>query len=54
MDDEHIDILYGNEDMMNETTLWLFDSTQKTMEGCIGRDEVVVHVTHRNTLEWLA
>ena len=42
--DEKIDILYGNEDILN-ITLQTFDSTLKTIEGCIGRDEVAVHVT---------
>ena len=42
--DEKIDILYGNEDIMY-TTLRIFDSTRRTIEGCIGRDEVAVHVT---------
>ena len=42
---ERIDTLYGNDDIL-KTTLWLFDSTHKTMEGCIGKDEVAIHVTH--------
>ena len=42
--DEKIDILYGNEDILN-ITLQTFDSTLKTIEGCIGKDEVAVHVT---------
>ena len=42
---ERIDTLYGNEDIL-KTTLWIFDSTHKTMEGCIGKDEVAIHVTH--------
>ena len=42
--DEKIDILYGNEEILN-ITLQTFDSTLKTIEGCIGRDEVAVHVT---------
>jgi hypothetical protein len=42
---ERIDTLYGNDDIL-KTTLWLFESTQKTMEGCIGKDEVAMHVTH--------
>lgn len=42
---ERIDTLYGNDDIL-KTTLWLFDSTHKTMEGCIGKDEVAMHVTH--------
>jgi hypothetical protein len=41
---EKIDILYGNEEILN-ITLQTFDSTLKTIEGCIGRDEVAVHVT---------
>lgn len=42
---ERIDTLYGNDDIL-KTTLWLFESTQKTMEGCIEKDEVAMHVTH--------
>jgi hypothetical protein len=43
--EEKIDTLYGNEEIL-KTTLWLFDSTHKTMEVCIGKDEVAMHVTH--------
>jgi hypothetical protein len=43
--EEKIDTLYGNDEIL-KTTLWLFDSTHKTMEGCIGKDEVAMHVTH--------
>lgn len=42
---DRIDTLYGNDDILKKT-LWLFDSTHKTMEGCIGKDEVAMHVTH--------
>ncbi len=36
--------IINNEDILN-ITLQTFDSTLKTIEGCIGRDEVAVHVT---------
>ncbi len=49
---ERIDTLYGNDDIL-KTTLWLFESTQKTMEGCIEKDEVTMHVTHELILNGL-
>jgi two-component system, OmpR family, sensor histidine kinase VicK len=44
--DEFIDTLYGNDEITNRT-LKVFDSTQNTIEGCIGKDEVAIHVTHQ-------
>lgn len=43
---EFIDTLYGNDEITSRT-LKVFDSTQSTIEGCIGKDEVAIHVTHQ-------
>jgi hypothetical protein len=37
--EERIDTLYGNDEIL-KTTLRIFDSTEKTIEGCIGKEEV--------------
>jgi hypothetical protein len=42
--EERIDTLYGNDEIL-KTTLRIFDSTEKTIEGCIGKEEVAIHVS---------
>jgi hypothetical protein len=44
---ENIETLYGNDEITNRTLL-VFESTQKTIEGCVGKEEVAMQVTH----EW--
>lgn len=45
--EETTEILYGN-DEITRRTIEVFDSTEKTIEGCIGKEEIRTHVTH----EW--
>ena len=45
--DETIETLYGNDEITTRT-LQVFESTQKTIEGCVGKEEVAMQVTH----EW--
>ena len=41
---ETIKTLYGNDEIL-KTTLEIFDLTKKTIEGCIGKEEVAMHVS---------
>ena len=45
--EETTEILYGNEEI-TKRTIEVFNSTEKTIEGCIGKEEVRTHVSH----EW--
>jgi len=42
---ETIETLYGNDEITNRT-LQVFESTQKSIEGIIGKDEIAMHVSH--------
>lgn len=41
----NIKSLYGNDEIL-KSTLRIFDSTEATIEGCIGKEEVQMHVSH--------
>ncbi len=43
--DENIQSLYGNDEIL-KSTLEILDSTRETIEGCIGKEEVEMHVSH--------
>jgi phosphatidylserine/phosphatidylglycerophosphate/cardiolipin synthase-like enzyme len=43
--EDSTEILYGN-DEITKRTIEVFNSTEKTIEGCIGKDEIRTHVTH--------
>jgi hypothetical protein len=45
--EETIETLYGNEEITSKK-LQAFGVTQKTIEGCVGKEEVRMQVTH----EW--
>lgn len=44
--EETTEILYGN-DEITKRTIEVFNSTEKTIEGCIGKEEIRTHVTHQ-------
>jgi len=43
---ETTEILYGN-DEITKRTMEVFNYTEKTIEGCIGKEEIRTHVTHQ-------
>jgi len=43
--DETIETLYGNDEITNRT-LQVFESTHKSIDGIIGKDEIAMHVAH--------
>lgn len=50
--DETTEILYGN-DEITKRTIEVFNSTEKTIEGCIGKEEIGTHVRHQWHMEGL-
>lgn len=45
--EDRIETLYGNDEITNRT-LQVFENTQKSIEGCIGKEGIRMHVVH----EW--
>jgi two-component system, OmpR family, sensor histidine kinase VicK len=47
------EILYGN-DEITKRTIEVLNSTEKTIEGCIGKEEIRTHVMHQWHMDGLS